>query len=404
MALENPTFDTPVASCSLGGRIFYGVGSLIYYSVVQTDIKASGICYQVNDPTSEDNPDLLSTDGGRIELDEASGVFKLVPYRGGVLIFAKNGVWFIWGPEEGFSADNYTVTKVTERVLSSALSVVQAESDIYFMTNSGIQRITTSELNFPITEDVTEMTIRGWYLDNLEGKSCTGEYRPREKQIWWTSTVDEVILVHDLRVPAFYPQRNAGGRQVQRGLASNNTFRFVNYESNGDTLSYSFAEDTSEDFKDFGEDQVSYLISAYETLGKFSHKQSITEADVYFNKTETQILGVTGVNQDYIYDKPSSCLFQARWDFDNSNSFRKWTGRTTNESGSGKRNQLYNPLTRGFIPTDFPWDFDTGESVIHKKFKVRGNGKAVQFRFEAQPEKDMQLLGYSVAFTMRSKM
>lgn len=44
-----------------------------------------------------------------------------------------------------------------------------------------------------------------------------------------------------------------------------------------------------------------------------------------------------------------------------------------------------------------------GESIIHKRAKVRGNGKAVQFRFEAEPGNDLRLLGYSVSYTMRGK-
>ena len=123
---------------------------------------------------------------------------------------------------------------------------------------------------------------------------------------------------------------------------------------------------------------------------------------MFFNKTETTITGVDSEGE-YILDNPSSCLFQARWDFDSSNAFNKWVGRTTNESGTGKKMELYKPFQRGFIPTSIPWTFDTGESVINKKIKVRGNGKAVQYRFEAQPEKDMQLLGYSTNFTMRAK-
>ena len=61
-------------------------------------------------------------------------------------------------------------------------------------------------------------------------------------------------------------------------------------------------------------------------------------------------------------------------------------------------------MRRGFIPDAFPWAFDTGESVIKKRTNIRGRGDAVQFRFEAQAEKDLQMLGYSVNYSMRGKM
>jgi hypothetical protein len=66
--------------------------------------------------------------------------------------------------------------------------------------------------------------------------------------------------------------------------------------------------------------------------------------------------------------------------------------------------QLYKPMQRGFIPDAYPYVFDTGESVLSKKFNIRGNGDAVQFVFQTEPEKDMQLLGYSVGYTMRARM
>lgn len=96
-------------------------------------------------------------------------------------------------------------------------------------------------------------------------------------------------------------------------------------------------------------------------------------------------------------------MFQARWDFDKSAAYGKYTG-VLNNVGRGQAMQLYKPMQRGFIPDAYPYVFDTGESLISKKFNIRGNGDAVQFVFQAEPEKDMQLLGYSVGYTMRGRM
>ena len=72
--------------------------------------------------------------------------------------------------------------------------------------------------------------------------------------------------------------------------------------------------------------------------------------------------------------------------------------------GSGKVMQLYKPLQRGFIPDAYPYTFNTGENLLSKKFNIRGNGDAVQYVFEAEPLKDMRMLGYSVNYTMRGRM
>ena len=61
-------------------------------------------------------------------------------------------------------------------------------------------------------------------------------------------------------------------------------------------------------------------------------------------------------------------------------------------------------MQRGFIPDAYPYTFNTGESLISKKFNIRGNGDSVQLVFRAEEEKDLQLLGYSVNFTIRGKM
>ena len=175
---------------------------------------------------------------------------------------------------------------------------------------------------------------------------------------------------------------------------------FYPYWSFNTNTTYSLAQPDSSDFKDFGIDQDAYIISGWETLGKFSNKKSITQAKVFFNKTETQI---TGYDNGYEFDFPSSCLFQARWDFDSSDAYSKWVGQV-DSTGTGRVMQLYKPLQRGFIPDAYPYTFNTGESVITKKFNIRGNGDSVQFLFKAEPEKDMQLLGYSVSYSMRGRM
>ena len=405
MPIENPTLNQPVCSTAAFGRIFYGVNNFVYYSQVLVVPRGAGFCYQINDPTSDDNPDLIATDGGRIEIDEAVNIFRIFPYRGGILVFAQNGVWYVFGPDGGFTASNFNVSKISERVLDNVDGIVQAESYVYFLSTTGIHVLAATELNFIEVNDISETTVRSWYLDNLQGKKATVEYRGKEKQIWFVSTTDDNILVMDLRLNAFYPQQNSGSKQIQRGLGvGDESFVFPNSSHDGETCSYNFATDTSEDFKDFGVDQTAYLVSAYETLGKFAHKKAITYADVYFNKTETTITGFDSDNQVYLYDTPSSCLFQARWEWDNSNAYSKWVGRTTNDSGSGKKMELYNPMRRGFVPDAFPWTMDTGESIIHKKIKVRGNGRAVQFRFEAQAEKDMQILGYNVNYSIKGRM
>lgn len=402
MAVNAPTqtFENPVACTSAFGRIFSGTGSTVYFSNVLVTSKEAGKCYQRNDPISEDIPDVLDTDGGYIFLDDALSIKSIKPFRSGVLIFARNGVWYIFNPDGGFKATAFNVTKVTERGIDSTRSIVEADGRIYFFSESGIISIFADEFDNLRGEDITEMSIRDYYVKNFLGKKTQGAYNEREKQIvWWNPDEDSKGVILDISIGAFYPQENAGTPKIGIPISIEGEVFYPYWSFSTDTT-YSLAQPDSSDFKDFGIDQDAYIISGWETLGKFSNKKSITQAKVFFNKTETQI---TGYNNGYEFDFPSSCLFQARWDFDSSDAYSKWVGQV-DSTGTGRVMQLYKPLQRGFIPDAYPYTFNTGESVITKKFNIRGNGDAVQFLFKAEPEKDMQLLGYSVSYSMRGRM
>lgn len=402
MAVNAPTqeFKNPIASTSAFGRIFSGVDSTVYFSHVLITSKEAGLCYQVNDPISEDIPDILDTDGGYIFLDDAIEIQTIKPFRSGVVVFAKNGAWYIYNPDGGFKATSFNVTKVTERGLDSKRSVVEADGNLFFLSQNGVIRIYADEFDNLRGEDVTEQSVREYIVSTFVGKGTQGEYNEADKQIvWWNPDEEGRGVILDLTVNAYYPQKNAGAAKLAQPISIQGEF-FYPYSSFSTDTTYSLAQPTSEDFKDFGVDIDAYMISGWETLGKFSNKKGITQAKVFFNKTETEI---TGYSDGYVFDKPSSCLFQSRWDFDNSDTYSKWVG-VVDGTGRGSTMELYNPLQRGFLPDAYPYTFDTGESVIRKKFNIRGNGDAVQFLFKAQPEKDMQLLGYSVSFTMRGRM
>lgn len=403
MPVTAPTqeFKNPVACATAFGRIFSAVDSTVYFSQVLVTAKDAGICYQLNDPISEDLPDVLDTDGGYILLDDAINIQNITPFRSGVAVFADNGTWYIWNPDGGFKATSFNVTKVTERGLDSRRSVVEAEGSLFYLSGNGIVRIYADEFDNLRGEDITELSIRGYVVQNFVGKGSQGEYDEASKQIiWWNPDDESRGLVLDLTVNAFYPQQNAGTPNLGKPLQIIDEVFYPYWDVSGTSTSYSLAQPTSLTFQDFGVDADAYLISGWETLGKFANKKSVTQAKVFFNKTETTI---TGYDEGYVFDFPSGCLFQSRWDFDNSNAYSKWVG-VVDGTGSGKAMQLYNPLQRGFIADAYPYAFDTGESVITKKFNIRGNGDAVQFLFKAEPEKDMQLLGYSVSFTMRGRI
>lgn len=407
MAVDSPrtNFKNPNACATAFGRIFYGSDSTIQFSQVLVTAKDAGRCYQNNDPTSEDIPDLVDTDGGTITLEESVRIKAMKAFSAGVLVFATNGVWYIYNPDGGFKATAFNVSKVSERGIESPRSIVEAEGAIYYFSNNAIIRVGASEFDVLSSEDVSSPTIRSYFLDNFAGRSCQGVYDGTNKQIvWWTPDLQSLGLIYDVEIGAFYPQKQDTAEwYMARPFKIDNAIFYPAWkvDSDNNQIEYLLSQPTNTDFEDFGTNISAYLISGWETLGKFANKKAITQAKVFFKKTETTITGATdGV---YEYDSPSGCLFQARWDYDNSDAYKKWTG-ITDFGGTGNYMQLYNPMQRGFIPDAYPYTFDTGERLINKKFNIRGNGDAVQFVFEAEDNKDLKLLGYSVSYTMRGRM
>ena len=407
MAVNTPkrNYKNPVACTSAFGRFFYAVDSIIYYSQVLVSPNDAGRCYQSNDPTSAEIPDLLDTDGGVLELEDTRNIKAMKAYRSGIIVFAGNGIWYISNPDGGFKATAYNVQKITDRGIESTKSIIEGQNVVYYFSNNGIMMLQANEFNNLQVMDITEDTIRSHFLANLAGRKAEGLYDEGKKQcMWWIPETEGKGLIYDTRLQAFYPQQLASTTTY---LKSPFSIENATYYPCGtlaeDTLSldYNFANTINRQFQDFGEDQSAYLITGFETLGKFSNKKGISQAKVFFRKTETQVTGYT--DNTYTYDFPSSCLFQARWDFDSTDAYGKFSGLLPS-GGKGKEMQLYKPMQRGFIPTEYPYTFDTGESLISKKFNIRGNGDAVQFVFRTEAQKDLQLLGYSVNYTMRGKM
>jgi hypothetical protein len=408
MAVDAPKVKIKNPNCctSAFGRIFYAYDSAVLFSQVIVSERDAGRCYQNNDPTSEDIPDLLDTDGGLITLEESVRIKALKAFKSGVLVFATNGVWYIYNPDGGFKATAFNVAKVSETGIESERSIVEAEGSLMFLSNSAVVLITASEFDVLQTQDISSDKIRSYFLDRIAGKKAQGIYNRRNKQVeWWTTEENPDGLIFDLESNGFYPQK-ANSSPVKplslaRPFAIDNDIFYPAWIQNGtENLEYFPAQLTDTSFQDFGEDIDAFLISGYESLGKFSHSKRVNTMKVFFQKTEKMITGYE--DGKYTFDSPSSCLFQARWDYDNTGAGNNWYGDVSNERI--RDIQLYQPMQRGFIPTSFPQAFDNGDRVVSTKVRVRGSGDAVQFVFKAEPNKDMKMLGYSVSYDMGARM
>jgi len=95
---------------SYAGRVWYAGldsaknGGKIFYSKTIESEKDFGVCYQKEDPTSEDTPGLVDSDGGYIIIPEASSIQALFTTGSIMYVLATNGVWVIGGVDQVFKA------------------------------------------------------------------------------------------------------------------------------------------------------------------------------------------------------------------------------------------------------------------------------------------------------------
>lgn len=441
-----PTDKTSGGSTVLeefAGRIWYGgfsgnviggdsksprMSSYILFSTLVKDKTDISQCYQRADPTSIEDSVLVDTDGGFIRIDGAYGINRFINLEGSLFVLAANGIWKVTGGDgSAFRATNYQVDKVSEDGCVSPNSVVVVGSQIFYWGERGIFNLYRNEFGIWLVRDLSTGTIESFYSNIPEDarRNCSGLFDTFEQKIRWV--YPEILetsefsneLVLDLRYGAFIPLKIAtesGGLplvvNVGKGQPypispslSNITVTGVTVTANGavvtnpsfkrqdgvkqalylmltnysTTLSYTFGVYRNSDFLDW--DSVSYeayLVSGAVTGGEARYRKQTPYLNVFLKKTEygfSESLDVLG---------ESSCFLSSRWDWTNSTRAGKWS----------TPRQVYRPSTT-YWPEGSGDDYDTGQTVIVTRNKIRGWGHAVSFKFDSEQGKDMFIHGWS---------
>lgn len=163
-------------------------------------------------------------------------------------------------------------------------------------------------------------------------------------------------------------------------------FKFLT--SQGNTITVSEFKDYS--FKDFlsyngtGFNFDSFLVTGYDISQDFLRKKQAIYLLVYCERTET-IYGLDSLG-NVALQRPSSCLVQSRWEWNNSAAQGKW----------GTQFQAYRLLLPQPASPASGDPFDYGPIVIETKNKLRGSGKSLSLYFQSEAGKDMKLLGWGI--------
>lgn len=383
----------------------------VFYSRTLRNYFDLGVCYTEGDPCSEYDSEIVDTDGGFINIPNSGQIYKVVNVSNAVVVLAQFGVWYIVGGQDGFTASNYEVKKITDFGVSSPEACVVADNGVFYWNEGGIFMVSGGDSGWSatnITEDSIETLLDG--ISEESKKYVTGMYDPVGKRISWlyrTNVLDNGLLesydnelVLDIPLNAFYRNTYAENSPTVfvAGYARSKKFlelpqfhvgrtgaiqKYLVVTTTGDgTFNFTFGYQREATFRDFptlgNYDYSSFLITGYEVAGLPSNKKWSPYIVCHFRQSETATL------EDGSFNYPSSCLVQSRWDWSGSPASGKW-----GVPQQGYRLLRYSGIGAGAT-------FDYGQSVVTTKLRLGGSGRALSLKFESESGKDFHIYGWSI--------
>ena len=437
---------------SFSGRVFYAGlnsstdgGKVLFSKVIESN-NDFGVCHQLNDPTSEYFSDLLSTDGGVIDIPDAINIKKLYASQSSIFVFAENGVWQISGVDGVFSATAYSVNRVSRVGILSAGSFVAAESTPFWWSRFGIHTLTTDSVSLQGSEqNLTISTIQSFW-DEIgvdEKEQVKGVYDSINKKIYWAYPDNNEplqsklnnFLILDIPLGAFYPWKISDqprevffprtnyvvGVAFYSGYGSES--RLDNVIQNADNIVISTGENVVVEVpSDVRTGDAAIVLLT----------RHITDKMTMATFTSTEFLDWLDTDNDPLpVNRPAPYISYAEtgYDFIGDLTVKKNApylvvySRLTEEGFTGNEVDGYETIRPSSLLVSTSWDFketfttpqqayrlkqtvvvnpndltefDYPESVITTRLKLRGHGRSMRIRYESEPGKDFLLLGWGV--------
>jgi hypothetical protein len=412
------------------GRMFYaginasGFNSRVYFTQIVENTPQYEMCYQVNDPTADDFFDLLPNDGGVIKIPDAGTIIKLFSIPGGLAIFAANGIWLVTGNQGiGFTANDYTVLKISNITTLSATSFVNIQGYPMWWNADGIYSMAVQSNGVvPQIEPITYGTIKEFFdgIPLTSKKFAKGFYNYIDGVVQWLyrSTATDVttnayeydrILNYNTYIKSFYPWTitpsavtvnaivvcdsisgltsvdnvidgsannvvDGSTNQVitftNSGVAATSlTSKFLVSSSNGaGSYNFTFAETKNTSYLDWflfdttGVDFTSFFTTGYRLRGEGLRKSQPGWVAVA-SRTDNAV----------------AYTFQGIWDF----AVTAGAGRFTTSI----------PTTLTPQNVNHP---STNANVVIRRLKVRGRGRSLQFSVSSVSGQPFDIIGWSV--------
>ena len=422
----------------------------VFFTKVITADNDFGKCHQEADPTDPSINDLIDSDGGSIQIPEATRIVKIVSSQSSLIVFAENGVWEIYGDTGGFIATSFQASKISTNGILNPDSVVNVNGQFIYWSKAGIYALSSDAVAGRYkAESISLTSIQSLFLaiPDVGKNNCKGFYDEKENRVRWLyndtatySTVNYINkynkeLILDLSLQAWYknsitdlasaspfvadfievPGYAIGSADVSveagvedviitTGGSANPVVITEEVETSRSSLfsfltivgtSFTISKYNSTRFLEWyskdstGINYESYLITGYELFKDIMRDKQVPYIFFYFSKTEDGFTATgSGTSASFVLNNQSSCRVQAQWNWANSLNSGRW----------GLEFQAYR-LPRLYIPTGATDKFDSGDSVIVTKNKLRGQGKTLSLYIKSDSGKDMKILGWALPAT-----
>ncbi len=429
-----PTDKTPNGASVVGeyaGRVWYGgfsgeiedgdaksprMSSYVLFSRLVRDPTDITECYQIGDPTSKDNPDIVDTDGGYIRIDGAYGIRGFVNVDKGMAVLAANGVWMISGGDQGFSATNYKVDKIHDRGIIGDNTLVVVDNTFMFWASEGIYHAKQNDYGIWSVQNITRQTIQKLYdlIPDANKRKAFGIYDTYERKVRWVYQDDDQAyvkeLVLDATLGAFYlnhihnptdivakviapvltlPSGFTEGVDVFR-----REVKYLTVTQYSPVIQYQFSQYKGSEYYDWigtgnGLDAKAYMLTGYISGGDFQRKKQIIP--ITFHMRNTEGVFVTNPDGDLIPSNPCSCLVRVQWEWTDNISSGKWS----------KQFQIFRKKRMFYYDTENQSD---GYPVVSSETNLRGSGRVLALYFETEAGKDCNILGWSMVMGMNTNV
>ena len=436
--VESNVTGSDIRSPNYSGYIFFS-------KIIKSD-DDFGKCHQEADPTDPGINDLIDTDGGSIQIPDITRVVKIIASQASVLVFAENGVWEVYGDTGGFIATSFQASKISTNGITNGESVVNVNGNFIYWSKAGIYLLKPDTASGRFAAESLSLTsIQDLYLNIPEVAKdfCKGIYDEKENRVRYlyndstgysSSNYPNSYnkeLIYDLTLKAWsknelsslasdspyvadyvaMPGYSVSAREesvvagtdtvlvtagdtvvVPDDVATSRTEQFSFLTIVG--TSFTLSKYNGSDFLDWktkdsvGVDYSSYLYTGYELFGDIMRQKQIPYIFLYLQKTED---GFQASGDDLVFKNQSSCKVQAQWGWSNSAANGKW----------GKEFQAYRIL-RNYTPSGASDAYDSGDSMVVTKNKLRGSGKCLSLYIRSEAGKDMKLLGWGHPVTQLS--